>query len=400
MNIEYLPLSALKPYERNARRHKEKDVGVIEKSIKDFGFNDPIGIWGEQNIIVEGHGRLLAAKKLGLKEVPVIRLDHMNDEQRRAYAVAHNRTAELSEWDDDALKAELGDIFNINMAELGFDSLNVTSASDWFDRENRNDTSRQEGNDEYNEFLDKFENPKTTDDCYTPDNIYNAVADWVREKYQLPEAEFIRPFYPGGDYQSARYPLGSVVVDNPPFSILAQIVDFYVENDVKFFLFAPALAVFNYCTRENVCAVCTQSKVTYENGANVATSFLTNLGDGSIVAYSAPDLFRAVDEQNDINEKAQTKSLPKYEYPDEVITSAKLGYLGKYGQVLEIRRDECRMIRALDAMKETKQGIFGNGLLLSERTAAERAAAERAAATKWQLSERERKISRALNPRE
>ena len=107
--------------QNNARKHQDEDVGAIESSIEEFNFNDPIGIWGEKNIIVEGHGRLLAAKRAGLKEVPVIRLDHLTDEQRRAYALAHNRTAELSVWDDSKLLEELDSILDIDMSVFGFD---------------------------------------------------------------------------------------------------------------------------------------------------------------------------------------------------------------------------------------------------------------------------------------
>ena len=94
--------------------------GAIVKSIEEFGMNDPIGIWSDENIIVEGHGRLLACLQLGMEEVPCIRLDHMTDEQRRAYALAHNKTAELSAWDDVLLPAELKDIKAIDMTAFGF----------------------------------------------------------------------------------------------------------------------------------------------------------------------------------------------------------------------------------------------------------------------------------------
>lgn len=96
LKIEYLPLSSLVQYKKNARKHSEKDVTAICNSIKEFGFNDPIGIWSDKNIIVEGHGRYLAARRLGMETVPCIRLDYLTDEQRRAYALAHNKTAELS----------------------------------------------------------------------------------------------------------------------------------------------------------------------------------------------------------------------------------------------------------------------------------------------------------------
>lgn len=121
LKIEYLPVTALKPYERNARKHRDFDVDKIVESIRVFGFDDPIGVWSEENIIVEGHGRLLAAKKLGMATVPCIRLDHLTDEQRRAYALAHNKTAENSEWDFDILPEELESIVDIDMRQFGFD---------------------------------------------------------------------------------------------------------------------------------------------------------------------------------------------------------------------------------------------------------------------------------------
>jgi ParB-like chromosome segregation protein Spo0J len=110
LKIEYLPIKALKPYEKNTRKHQKKDVDNIARSIEKYGMCDAIGIWGEKNIIVEGHGRMLACKQLGMTEVPCVRLDHLTDEQRREYAIAHNATAELSEWDLDILPDELADL--------------------------------------------------------------------------------------------------------------------------------------------------------------------------------------------------------------------------------------------------------------------------------------------------
>lgn len=121
ISFEYLPVGKLKPYDKNARKHSKDDVDAIIASIRAFGFKDPIGVWGKQNIVVEGHGRLLAAKKLGMDKVPCIRLDDLTDEQRRAYTLAHNRTAELSVWDDKLLAEELEDISQIDMSDFGFD---------------------------------------------------------------------------------------------------------------------------------------------------------------------------------------------------------------------------------------------------------------------------------------
>ena len=121
LKIEYLTLDKLKPYEKNARKHKEVDLSTIKASISEFGMSDPIGVWGKDNIIVEGHGRYLACKELGIDKVPVIHLDHLTDEQRRAYTLAHNKTAEMSEWDFDLLGDELADILDIDMSDFGFD---------------------------------------------------------------------------------------------------------------------------------------------------------------------------------------------------------------------------------------------------------------------------------------
>ena len=107
LEIVYLKPEELTPYEGNARKHAQEDVEQIKESIKADGFNDPIGIWGEKNLIVEGHGRRIAAMELGLERVPCIRLDHLTDTQRRDYAIRHNRTAELSEWDLEKLKEEV-----------------------------------------------------------------------------------------------------------------------------------------------------------------------------------------------------------------------------------------------------------------------------------------------------
>lgn len=121
LQIEYLSVNDLTPYDKNARKHQSKDVDTIKASIKQFGMSDPIGVWSDKNIVVEGHGRLQACKELGIDKVPVIHLDHLSDEQRRAYALAHNKTAEMSEWDFDILGTELDDIFDIDMSDFGFD---------------------------------------------------------------------------------------------------------------------------------------------------------------------------------------------------------------------------------------------------------------------------------------
>ena len=92
---------------------------------------------------------------------------------------------------------------------------------------------------DYDEFVGKFEPKKTTDDCYTPPEVYDAVLGYCVDRFGIDPDKAVRPFYPGGDYEAFEYQDGCCVVDNPPFSILSEIVDFYVSRSVPFFLFAP-----------------------------------------------------------------------------------------------------------------------------------------------------------------
>src|SRR5450755_1657387 len=108
-HIEHWPISRLIPYARNARTHSDAQVAQIAASIREFGFTNPILVDGEHGVIA-GHGRLLAARKLGMTEVPTIELGHLSPAQRRAYALADNRLALNAGWDEDMLRIELGDL--------------------------------------------------------------------------------------------------------------------------------------------------------------------------------------------------------------------------------------------------------------------------------------------------
>lgn len=123
LKVEYLPIEEIKPYENNAKIHTPEQIEQIKNSIKQFGMNDPIGIWSKDNIIIEGHGRLMALQELGYEEVPVIRLDDLTDEQRRAYTLIHNQTTMNTGFDIDILNEELENL-NIDMSEFGFEDIN------------------------------------------------------------------------------------------------------------------------------------------------------------------------------------------------------------------------------------------------------------------------------------
>lgn len=242
-------------------------------------------------------------------------------------------------------------------------------------------------NAEYDAFTDKFKPKKTTDDCYTPKNVYQAVADWVAAEYGLDPSKFIRPFWPGGDYEAESYPEGCTVVDNPPFSILKRVCQFYIQRGVPFFLFCPALTPPNV---EGVTIVAAGCRIVYENGADISTSFVTNL-QPELVLRTAPDLYKAVEAENSKNLAMVRRQAPKYEYPDHVITAALAQRFGKYGVHYTVARSDAVVIRTLDAQRAAGKSIFGYGWLLSDRAAAEKAAAER-----WELSERERRIVASL----
>lgn len=119
LKIEYVDIDSIKPYENNAKQHPRTQIEQIKTSIEMFGMDDPIGIW--KDTIVEGHGRLIACQELGYREVPVIRLDHLTDEERKAYTLAHNKLTMNSEFDIDILNAELAGFDTIDMSEFGFE---------------------------------------------------------------------------------------------------------------------------------------------------------------------------------------------------------------------------------------------------------------------------------------
>ena len=152
--------------------------------------------------------------------------------------------------------------------------------------------------------------------------------------------------------------------------------------------------------------------VIYENGASINTSFLTNLEDRCIRVRSVPSLYRVAQAAADEFAKSMHKELPKYSYPDNIVTSAFVARLSKYGIDFSFSVGESEPISAMDAQKEVGKTIYGKGYIVSEKAAAEKAAAEKAAAEKaaaekaaaekatvqrWQLSDREKQIIKKLN---
>ena len=174
LEIVKLPVYELLEYEGNAKLHSHQQIDEIAASIEEFGFNDPIAAWhnpeGDAEII-EGHGRLMAAKKLGIKKVPVVFLDDLTDDQRRAYALVHNKTTQDSGFDPEAILKELEDIGGFDWESFGFDPISVadglSAMDDWkpiqWDDEETDEvltafvvTVRLKGEDEKAEMLDRI----------------------------------------------------------------------------------------------------------------------------------------------------------------------------------------------------------------------------------------------------
>lgn len=248
---------------------------------------------------------------------------------------------------------------------------------------------------DYEGFVEKFKPKKTTDDCYTPTEIYDTVLEWLGENVDLKGREIKRPFYPGGDYKAEHYPDNCVVVDNPPFSILSKIINFYVASGVKFFLFAPTLtmasAKISGRTDIDITYITCGVTVTYANGAIVNTSFVSNLF-GDVRVWACHELYQRIKRVNDRCVKEKKVRPPVFDYPGNVTSAALLSRLPKHGVSIKIKKWDCLYINTLDSQKRVSKRIFGSGFLLSDR-----AAAEKAAAIVWELSEREKRIIKELN---
>lgn len=151
LTIEYMKTSDLIPYAGNAKRHPQSQIDQIAQSIKDFGFNDPVAI-DENGVIICGHGRYFAARQLGIDTIPVIRLSGLSEQQRRAYALIHNKLTMNSGFDLEALQFELDNITDFDMTDFDFEIPEVFSMDD---------LEPVQGYDAHNDTRDYFESAFT-----------------------------------------------------------------------------------------------------------------------------------------------------------------------------------------------------------------------------------------------
>lgn len=338
MNIVDKDISELIAYENNPRYNKEA-VQYVANSIEQFGFKVPV-IVDRNNVVIAGHTRIEAALKLGMKQVPTLIADDLTDQQAKAFRLADNKVAEFSSWNYWELQGELEDLPEWNMSDFGFLMSEI------------------EENQEYKDFIEKFEPKLTTDDCYTPKEVYEAVLKWVKDEYKIKDdQEIVRPFYPGGDYKNFYYPDDCVVIDNPPFSIQAEILRYYNEKNIKYFLFGNHLTLLS--GRVECCRVACGYTVEYDNGAQVNTSFYTNMEDA--LARTCPSLYDAIAEA----QKKEESTLEKYMYPDELLTMTRLHSLSRNGVDFKVYKGD--YIYDLDEMKKINKSVFGGAILMSRK---------------------------------
>ena len=404
---------------------------LMEKSFKELGAGRSILV-DKDGKIIAGNKSQLAAQAAGIMKVRVIESDgteliavkrtdlSLDSSEGRKLALADNITTQVNlAWDEIQLQSvqdELGTDFSLEewnvdgfvpQELLPFDMMREKNEEEEIERKRREFEEKMaagelsEDDPEYQEFLKKFEAKKTTDDCYTPELVYEAVANWVANEYNLNRSDFVRPFYPGGNYQKEKYKKNDIVVDNPPFSILSEIISFYVDRGIRFFLFEPHLTIIG-SIGDKCASIPIGVTITYENGAKINTSFATNLEPKSIRFRASQSLYKAVKEADDLNQKSTKTELPKYAYPKHLVTASTLNTFAKYGIDFVGYSDETRVIRQLDSQIEQKKGIFGGGYLISNRLVAEREKAEREKAerekiTTWELSERELAIIAQLD---
>jgi len=247
---------------------------------------------------------------------------------------------------------------------------------------------------EYDVFVDKFKRKNTTDECYTPPEVYECVLNYVRRKVDITGMEVIRPFYPENDYRDMNYYSNQVVIDNPPFSIISQIARFYNDNGIKYFLFAPHLTLFSANTDNT--EIVAGADIEYENGAVVKTSFLTNMF-GDIAVIGDAELYN---ELMTIKDKNKKPSLPKYQYPENVLTVSNLHKLVIRGVSISFKKSEVQFVSVLDSQKKHNKKLFGSGYLISDKAKQrkEKAKAEaKAEVFVFELSDRERQIIEEMN---
>jgi len=190
LKVEYVPTGSIRPYQGNAKLHPREQIEQIKESIRLMGFRDPIGVWKGE--IVEGHGRHIAALELGLEEVPIIRLDDLTDEQRRAYTLIHNKLTMNSDFDFEILSEELDNILSFDMTDFGFDVDEIKECLDDKEEEhqrNRDETQFTKANIENLEYAQFTGAGKYDIPVILPVKELPEIKEWISFNYVLTDPD-------------------------------------------------------------------------------------------------------------------------------------------------------------------------------------------------------------------
>ncbi len=327
---------------RNPRTWTQEDIDKTAASIdedEDFLEDRPILVvpFGKEFIAFAGNLRHEGCKKAKKASAPcVVYYPETEEDYETIKRRAMKDNGTFGHWDWDTLGNEWDDM---PLGDWGVPA--------WPQDDQKTDAQRQmengglsteggEGDEEYDEFVDKFKQKLTTDDCYTPPPVYDAVLKFVGTITDLKGRKIIRPFFPGGNYEDLKqYPKGCIVVDNPPFSILSSIIRFYCEHSIDFFIFAPSLTLFS-AHECDVTYIVANAQVVYENGAVVSTGFITNLIQ-DLRLWVNPGL------REDViaSQETEDKTKKGFVYPDNIVTSAILGKLAAHATEFKLRKVAC-----------------------------------------------------------
>lgn len=224
MQIERVKIADLREYEGNAKLHPQEQIDKIKKSIKEFGNNDPIAI-DENNIIIEGHGRLQALEQLGYTEAEVIRLSHLSEDQKKAYILVHNKLNMDTGFDTEMLRDELDGIFSVDMANFGFnlpedEILNFSSEVEELEEEEEKEFHRETTINQYN--LNLFD-PQATEGRF--EMPYLQPVDHVPERLQGFNYVLNKPDHGAGVH---------FFLDDYQFERIWQRPEYYIEKLSEF----------------------------------------------------------------------------------------------------------------------------------------------------------------------
>lgn len=332
----------------NPREWTRDDVARIAASIDEtpelFEMR-PLLVYkvGEEFVVLGGNLRLEGAKRLRLKSCPAFIIPEDTSSEKLMEIVIKDNGS-FGAWDLSLLSKEWGEC---PLSDWGV-------VANWDkDKKPAGEAPPDKDSAEYLEWLKKFENKKTTDDCFTPVEVYDALIGWLKKEGKIREGQkVVRPFYPGGDYTAEEYPAGCVVVDNPPFSIMKDIVAFYDKKRIPFFLFFDSRTLFGkaYVNNERICLLPICASVKYENGAVVNTSFMSSLFPG--LRIYAPGELRKIIEDSQVkpDEKVQL------DFDPHVRRFSSFGTAVRYGETIKIKN-----IRPFD-----NEHLYGGGILIGD----------------------------------